>query len=90
MECPKCGGGCLLSEEDLVKLIEEHARDAIKAVIKGTYTCRACSEKFSRLFIEDLSKRKKPPELRFAPSVQAAVQEEKTEASDPAEGLKFF
>lgn len=89
MECPKCGGGCLLSEEELVKVLEERsAREVLRAIIKATYVCRACSEKFSRLFVDDLGKRKKPPEKSFAPSSPPATQE--YQPSDPAEGLKFF
>jgi Zn-finger nucleic acid-binding protein len=84
MECPKCGGGCLLSEEELVKILEE-ARQAIRAVIKATYICRACAEKFSRLFIDDLSKRKRPEENR-----QYASSPETPQQTDPPEGLKFF
>jgi len=85
MECPKCGGGCLLSEEELIKILEERtAKDVLRAVIKGTYVCRACTEKFSRLFIDDISKRKRPEETR--PSLYQAQRQE----SDPAESLKFF
>jgi len=81
MECPKCGGGCLLSEEELVKILEEKARDVIRAVIRATYICRACTERFSRLFIDDLSKRKRPEESPVTPQSQE---------TDPAENLKFF
>ena len=86
MECPKCGGGCLLSEEELVKILEERAREVVRAVVRATYICRACTERFSRLFVDDLSKRQRPPETR--PS--AEVQPEPTQQTDPAEGLKFF
>lgn len=81
MECPKCGGGCLLSEEELVKILEEKARDVIRAVIRATYICRACTERFSRLFIDDLSKRKRPEESQVTPQ---------SPETDPAENLKFF
>lgn len=94
MECPKCGGGCLLSEEELVKILEatKAAEDMIRAVIKASYICRACSERFSRLFVDDLAKRKRPEDTRpsYTPiqtSEEAPVQQEGT---DPAEGLKFF
>lgn len=89
MECPKCGGGCLLSEEELIKILEGRAREAIHAVVKGTYICRACTERFSRLFVDDLSLRKRPPEVvpsQYA-NQPAPVQETQ---SEPAENLKFF
>jgi len=91
MECPKCGGGCLLSEEELVKIIEGKARDAVKAVVRATYICRACAEKFSRLFVDDLSKRQRPPEIR--PSQYSSTPEPvstTSEGNDPADSLKFF
>jgi len=87
MECPKCGGGCLLSEEELIKVLEEKAREAVRAVVKASYVCRACSERFSRLFVDDLSKRKRPVESR---PVQYSQKEQTQEQSDPAEALKFF
>ncbi|MBI4181350.1 MAG: hypothetical protein HY520_00070 [Candidatus Aenigmarchaeota archaeon] len=86
MECPKCGGGCLLSEEDLVQLLPD--REAVRAVVKALYVCRACAEKFSRLFVEDLARRKRPQESRASPAA-AAPSPAKDEA-EIAEGLKFF
>lgn len=91
MECPKCGGGCLLSEEELVKILEERVRDAVRAVVKASYVCRACSERFSRLFVDDLAKRNRPPESspsQYSSTVQPTVTEQ--ESPEPAEGLKFF
>jgi hypothetical protein len=92
MECPKCGGGGFLSEEELVKTLDERflSRGELKAVIRATFVCRACSEKFSRIFVEDIAKRKKPePTGPQTPSGQppSTPYEEK---SEPAEGLKFF
>ncbi|MBI4021084.1 MAG: hypothetical protein HY369_02485 [Candidatus Aenigmarchaeota archaeon] len=89
MECPKCGGGCLLSEEELIRILEEKA--AIRAIIKGVYICRACTEKFSRLFVEDLGKRRRPAETapsQFTSTPATAPQADP--ATDPAEGLQFF
>ena len=88
MECPKCGGGCLLSEEDLVKVLEERpARDVLRAVIKATYVCRACTERFSRLFVDDLTKRQRPAEAQAPVHTQ---EQPATEEAEPAENLKFF
>ncbi|MBL7160534.1 MAG: hypothetical protein ISS93_01645 [Candidatus Aenigmarchaeota archaeon] len=89
MECPKCGGGCLLSEEELIKVLEERAREAVKAVVKASYVCRACSERFSRLFVDDLAKRKRPPEAR-AVQYTAPAESQTEQETDPAENLKFF
>ncbi len=82
MECPKCGGGAFLSEEELVQILEQ--MDPMKVVSKMIYVCRACSEKFSRLMCENLeAKRKISPDS--APEPSTATQE-----TNPAEGLKFF
>ena len=90
MECPKCGGGCLLSEEELVKLVEERAREAVRAVIRATYICRACTEKFSRLFVDDLGKRKRPVEKPPGQYTPAQETQDTQETSDPVDSLKFF
>ena len=88
MECPKCGGGCLLSEEELIKVLEERAREAVRAVVRATYICRACAEKFSRLFVDDLSKRQRPPESRPASSL--TMSQTPPTSNDPADSLRFF
>ena len=75
-ECPKCGGGAFLSEEDLIKILEN--TEPIKIVIKAVYQCRACAEKFSRLVHDTLDARKKD---NSSPA---------TGLDEAAEGLKFF
>jgi hypothetical protein len=104
MECPKCGGGSFLSDEELVKVLE--GSDPLTVLLKLIYSCRACGEKFSRLFFDDLNNRKKPTEMAAYPQPPQAqqyqsqsqdaappnpyqYQKEKTE-EEAAEGLKFF
>ncbi|MBU0899106.1 MAG: hypothetical protein KKB03_01080 [Nanoarchaeota archaeon] len=60
MECPKCGGGAFLSEEELVKILE--GTEPLRMIAKAKYQCRACSESFSRLICDTLEGRHKPPE----------------------------
>lgn len=87
MECPKCGGGTYLIEEELVQVLE--GSRPLKAVIKATMACRACAEKCSRLFVDTLENRKAPqsaPPDRYAQNTRA-VSEFKDE---PQDGLKFF
>ena len=74
-DCPKCGGGAWLAEEELVQVLENS--DPVKVIIKATYQCKACSERFSRIVNENLDVRKR--EVGSEPA-----------QSDPAEGLKFF
>ena len=85
MECPKCGGGAFLSEEELVQVMAN--TQPIKVVLKAVYVCRACSEKFSRLVCENLeAKRKTGPDNAPVSNMPANTGA----SSDPAEGLKFF
>jgi hypothetical protein len=100
MECPKCGGGSFLSEEELVKVLE--GSDPLTILLRSIYSCRACGERFSRLVFDDLNNRKKPPELAPYPQPPQAQQYQSQPAPNPyqyqkgkseeeaAEGLKFF
>ena len=60
MFCPKCSGGTFVAEEDVVKVLETTV--PIKLVIKTTYMCRSCNEKFSRVIVEDVEAKRKMPE----------------------------
>lgn len=60
MNCPKCGGGAFLGEEDLVKVMDN--MQPMKLLIKQTFVCRACSEKFSRIVWDDFEARKRTEE----------------------------
>lgn len=98
MECPKCGGGTYLIDEELIQVLEN--TDPMKIMFKAIFSCRACNERFSRIFYDDLGARKKPPEVRQYPYQGQAGQgqqyepvrpaEAKKEEDDPAEGLRFF
>ncbi|UCD07369.1 MAG: hypothetical protein JSW41_00085 [Candidatus Aenigmatarchaeota archaeon] len=95
MECPKCGGGAYLTDEELIKVLEN--TDPIKIMFRAIFSCRACAEKFSRIFYDDLGARKKPPEVRPYPyQGQQGQQYEPVRTTDAksedeaAEGLKFF
>ncbi len=57
MNCPKCQGGAYLADEDLVKVMETSA--PMKLVIRQTFVCRACAERFSRIVWDDFDSRKK-------------------------------
>lgn len=58
MNCPKCNGGTYLSEEEVVKVIENVT--PVKIMVRGTYVCRACNERFTRVFSEDLEAKRRP------------------------------
>ena len=91
MECPKCGGGGFLSEEELVKVLEERSFERnLRAILKATYQCRACSEKFSRLFIEDLARRKRPKETPPSQLGAVVAPQAASQQSDIPESIKFF
>jgi len=86
MECPKCGGGVYLAEEELVKVLEN--TDPLKVIIKATYVCRACSERFSRLVYDNLEARNKNNITTSSPVTQ--ISSESSDNSEHVEGLKFF
>jgi hypothetical protein len=88
MECPKCGGGAFLSEEELVRIIENVA--PMKVVSKATYQCRACSERFSRLTCDDLDSRKKPAEDNVPAGYAPAEPASPSSSGEPADGIKFL
>lgn len=100
MECPKCGGGSYLADEELIKVLEN--TDPMKIMFKAIFSCRACSEKFSRIFYDDLGSRKKPPEIRPFPYQGQQPQQSQQQyepvrpvdsgvsEDEAAEGLRFF
>jgi len=88
MECPKCGGGTYLAEEELVQVLE--GTRPLKAVIKATFVCRACAEKVSRLVCDTIENRK---EIQSTPPAHPYATPNLTDVSqdpDPPEGLRFF
>lgn len=89
-ECPKCGGGAFLSEEELVRIMENTA--PMKVVAKATFQCRACSERFSRLVCDDLDARKREAEDRVPAGVVATASEQPKKASGYAsmDGIRFL
>lgn len=87
-ECPKCGGGAFLSEEELVRIMENTT--PMKVVAKATYQCRACSERFSRLVCDDLNARKKDSEERVPAGAVPEAAPQQAATSSPAEGIKFL
>lgn len=93
-ECPKCGGGSFLVDEELVQVLEN--TDPVKILIKSIYQCRACSDRFSRLVSDSLDARKKQAEAPAPAGVQAQSSASSGEASrstaysDIPEGVKFF
>ena len=57
MNCPKCQGGAYLADEDLVKVVESST--PMKLLIKQTFVCRACADRFSRIISDDADSRKR-------------------------------
>lgn len=100
MECPKCGGGAYLAEEDLIQVLE--SADPVKLMLKATYQCRACSERFTRVLYDDITARKKEDELRPVPSPYSMSGQQSysepeqssivrtSDEDEAAESLKFF
>ena len=94
MNCPKCGGGSFLAEEDLIQVLGN--TEPMKLLLKAIFQCRSCSERFVRIVYDDLAARKKPPEQTigyqqaYQPSAQQYQPSGQSQDSEPAEGLRFF
>ena len=94
MNCPKCNGGAYVSEEEAIKILE--TTTPIKIIMRVTYVCRSCNERFSRIFCEDVEARKRPQEFQPAPGMptsEYAVQPGMSttgETKEPAERLRFL
>lgn len=89
MECPKCQGGTYLAEEELVKVLD--GTRPLQAIMKATFVCRSCTERFTRLVTDDLEKRKlviKPVPAQY--QYQSDGSAASTTTDDVPEGLKFF
>jgi hypothetical protein len=97
MQCPKCNGGSFLSEEELVKVLEN--TEPHRIIIKATRTCMACQEKFSRLVWDELGPHRRhmpqqqPGYPQQAPNPYQYAQQPQPQAQkeEPVvEGLRFF
>jgi hypothetical protein len=97
MNCPKCNGGSFLSEEELVKVIENTEPQRI--VLKAVHTCMACQEKFSRLVWDELGPHRRhipqqpqyPGQPQQAPNPYQYQQPQQQKQDEPVvDGLKFF
>ena len=88
MNCPKCQGGAFLADEDLVKVMETSA--PMKLLIKQTFTCRACAERFSRIVWDDMDSRKKSYEESSVQTVSLAGNQPTTSPDQAASGIQFL
>jgi hypothetical protein len=90
MNCPKCGGGAFLGEEDLVKVMDN--MQPMKLLIKQTFVCRACSEKFSRIVWDDFEARKRTEEGAVGvETVSLSGNDRQTASPDQAAaGIQFL
>ena len=95
MDCPKCGGGTYIVDEEFVKVIEN--TEPMKVVAKATYQCRSCNERFTRLIVENLDAKRKeePTRSQGVYSGQTFGMENPTQpaagsSEGAADNLKFF
>lgn len=98
MYCPKCNGGAYVAEEEAIKVLEN--TNPIKMIMKVTYVCRSCNEKFSRVFCEDVEVRRRPQEMHQPapgmPSSEYAVRPgtsttgTRSETHENADRLRFL
>ena len=90
MECPKCQGASYLSEEEFIQMLD--GIEPVKVVTKGVYVCKSCTDRFTRIHIDEVEGRRKPQAapasstgtIPYAPSARRLTEDE------AAESLKFF
>jgi hypothetical protein len=73
MNCPKCDGGAYVSEEEVINVVENAV--PAKVILKVTYICKSCSERFTRIYLEDLE------------GVRKKSKDSKTKEWTPAPGM---
>ncbi|MCK5023802.1 MAG: hypothetical protein KAS04_06505 [Candidatus Aenigmarchaeota archaeon] len=101
MNCPKCNGGAYVSEEEAIKVLE--TTTPLRIILKTTYICRACNERFSRVFSEDVDAKRKPhgtvpgqepapgmPRNEYAVNPAMQTTGASTESHEPADKLRFL
>ena len=94
MFCPKCGGGAYLADEDLLKVVDN--TQPMKVVIKQTFVCRACTDKFSRVASDDMDSRRKASDgtIVTTSAMDMFSVTEKEKKAEPEEdtgaGIKFL
>ena len=97
MQCPKCNGGSFLSEEELVKVLEN--TEPHRIVIKAVHTCMACQEKFSRLVWDELGPHRRhlqpgqpyqQPQFQQPPNPYQYPQAQQKKDEEVVDGLRFF
>ena len=57
IRCPKCNGGAYVSDEEVVKVLEN--TEPVKVILRITYVCRSCGERFTRVVSEDVDAKRK-------------------------------
>jgi hypothetical protein len=92
MNCPKCNGETYASDEEAVKVLENTT--PIKIIIRVTYICRSCGERFTRIVSEDVEARRKEQEPAPGfPTHEYAVRPGMSTTGvtqEPAEKLRFL
>jgi hypothetical protein len=97
MYCPKCGGGAFVSDEELLKVME--TLKPMKMILKQTFVCRACTERFSRVVWDDLESRRKGADSNAPPptgmEMFSVAEKGSSKSSDDDEeeagaGIKFL
>ncbi len=74
VKCPKCNGGAYVSDEEVVKVLENV--EPVKVVLRITYICRSCGERFTRVVVEnvDAKRKEKTTEDTKAPGFPTSLE----------------
>ena len=89
--CPKCQGAVYWADEELVKVIENV--EPVLVVTKCTYVCKSCTDRFTRIHVEEASAKRKSEGVSQAgsgvTSQSSSVQSTQKDDSQ-IDTLRFF
>ncbi|MEM5871851.1 MAG: hypothetical protein QW051_03185 [Candidatus Aenigmatarchaeota archaeon] len=80
MNCPKCDGGAYVSEEEVVNIVQNITPPRV--ILKVTYVCKSCGERFTRIYFEDIESSEKTREMRERKLSRASIEPIVTDLSD--------
>ncbi len=89
MECPKCQGASYLAEEEFIQMLDNV--EPVKVVTKGIYVCKSCTDRFTRIHIEEIEGKRKPSQAsQDAAASPYRPAARRVSMDEAAETLKFF
>jgi hypothetical protein len=71
IKCPKCEGDTYVSDEEVVKVLEN--TEPVSVIMRITFVCRSCGEKFTRVLTREVDAKKRQ-EQQGTPSFPTSLE----------------